>query len=73
MSQTLDSIRHILNHECDMTTDVEVDVSADMDVDMAIDMAVDMDVDMADDVDADSPCFYGPVSGGSNIFDLLII
>jgi hypothetical protein len=56
-----------------MTTDVEVDVSADMDVDMAIDMAVDMDVDMADDVDADSPCFYGPVSGGSNIFDLLII
>jgi hypothetical protein len=44
-----------------MTTDVEVDVSADM------------DVDMADDVDADNPCFYGPVSGGSNIFDLLII
>jgi hypothetical protein len=61
MSQTLDSIRHILNRECDMTTDVEVDVSADM------------DVDMADDVDADNPYFYGPVSGGSNIFDLLII
>jgi hypothetical protein len=49
------------------------DVAADMDIDMAIDMAIDMDVDVADDVDVDSPCFHGSVSGGSNIFGLLII
>jgi hypothetical protein len=46
MSQTLDNIRHRLNHERDMATDMDIDVAADMDVDIAIDMAVDMDVDM---------------------------
>jgi hypothetical protein len=61
MSQTLDSIRHTLNHERDMATDVDVDVTADM------------DVDMADDMHADNPCFHGPVSSGPNIFGILII
>jgi hypothetical protein len=52
----LDSIRHRLNHERDMS------------VDMATDMAIDMDVDVADDVDADIPCFHKPVLCGPNIF-----
>jgi hypothetical protein len=68
MSQTLDSIRHRLNREHDMTADMDVDVAANMDVDMAIDMAADMDVDMVDDMDADSPCFHGPVSSGPKNF-----
>jgi hypothetical protein len=37
-------------------------MTADMDVDMAIYMAIDMDVEEADDMDADSPCFHGPIS-----------
>jgi hypothetical protein len=72
MSQMLNSIRHILNRECDMAADVDVDVAADMDVHMAIDKAFDTDVDVADDVDADSPCFHGPVSSDPNIFGLLL-
>jgi hypothetical protein len=71
-SQTLDNIHHRLNHECDKATDVDVAVAIDMDVDMAIDMDVHMYVNVADDVDANSPCFYGPVSSGPNIFGLLI-
>jgi hypothetical protein len=55
-----------------MAIDVDVDVATDMDVDMAIDMDVDMYADVADDMDANSPCFYGPVSSGPNIFGLLI-
>jgi hypothetical protein len=39
-----------------------INMTADMDIDMAIDMAIDMDVDEADDMDADSPCFHGPIS-----------
>jgi hypothetical protein len=72
MSQTMDNICHRLNHERDMAIDVDVDVATDMDVDMAIDMDVDMYADVADDMDANSPCFYGPVSSGPNIFGLLI-
>jgi hypothetical protein len=56
-----------------MAVDVDVDVVADMDVDMAIGMAADMNVHVADDMDANRPCFYGPVSSGTNFFDPLII
>jgi hypothetical protein len=56
-----------------MAIDVDVNVAADMDVDMAIDMAADINIDVADDMDANSPCFHGPVSSGPNIFNLLII
>jgi hypothetical protein len=52
-----------------MATDIDVDMTADTDVDMPIDMVA----DVADDTDADNPCFLGPVSGGPNIFGLLII
>jgi hypothetical protein len=48
---------------------IGMDVAADMD----IHMAAGTDVDVADDMDADSPCFHGPVSSGPNIFGLLII
>jgi hypothetical protein len=64
MSQMINNICHILNHERDMAADVATDVTADMNVDMA--------VDMADDVHADTPCFHGPVSSDPNIFSLLI-
>jgi hypothetical protein len=73
MSQTLDSIHHRLNHECEMAADLHVDMVAHMDVDMVVAMAIDMDVDMADDVDTDNPCFHGPIASGPNIFGLLII
>jgi hypothetical protein len=56
-----------------MATDMDVNVAADMDVDMAIDMAADINIDVADDMDANNPCFHGPVSSGPNIFNLLII
>jgi hypothetical protein len=56
----LDNIHHRLNHECDMT--------ADMDVDMTIDMAADMDVDVAADMDDDGPCIFGPISNVAQIF-----
>jgi hypothetical protein len=48
-------------------------MAADVDVDVAADVAADKGVDMTDDVDADNPCFHGPVSSGQNIFGLLII
>jgi hypothetical protein len=51
-----------------MAANMDVDVAADTDIDMAIDMAADKGVHMADDVDADSPCFHGPVPSGPNIF-----
>jgi hypothetical protein len=65
----LDSIHHRLNHERDMTADVNVNITTDIDIDMVIDM----NTDMANDVNADSPCFHGPVSSDPNIFGLLII
>jgi hypothetical protein len=34
---------------------------------MPFHMAINMDVNMADDMDADSPCFHGPVSSEKNI------
>jgi hypothetical protein len=38
-----------------------------------VDVAANMDVDVTDDIDADNPCFLGPVSSCPNIFGLLII
>jgi hypothetical protein len=40
---------------------------------MNIDMAVDIYVNVADNVNADNPCFHGPISNDPNIFSLLII
>jgi hypothetical protein len=63
----LDSIHHRLNREHDMATNINVDITAAMNVDIAIDMTINIDVDVRDDMDTDSPCFYRPVSSGSNI------
>jgi hypothetical protein len=64
----LDNIRHRLNREREMTTDVDVDMTADMDVDLANDMAADMDVDVTADMDDDGPCIFGPISNVAQIF-----
>jgi hypothetical protein len=61
------SVAMIEGMSTDMATNMAADVATDMDVDMATGMTVDMNVDVLDDVDADNPCFHGPVSSGPNI------
>jgi hypothetical protein len=55
------NISHRLNHEHNMSTNV----TANVNIDIAIDIYV--------NVNADNPCFHGPISSDPNIFSPLII
>jgi hypothetical protein len=55
----LDNIYHKLNHEYNMT--INVDVAVNMNVDMAINMTAYSDVDVTNDMNTDNSCFHKPV------------